>query len=250
MNTQTIIESRSTNPQTAAIALDVSGYEVFSDGDQGSAHVLAHRMVDTGQYELGRQLLGSWLDGYTGSGSQWVHLQFHMALFELATGHWDDAHRRYLDHVLPTAESSEEALTDAPALLWRLALSASEGTQLEWEPLRQTALKRMRRPSDPFVELHNLLAIAGAGDLRSLDTHINSDTADSIRRHLVCKLATALSAFVKGNYRRAADLLSRLLPRIPEIGGSAAQIQLFEQMAEVSLQRSVTGGQTLRHAVH
>jgi hypothetical protein len=196
MNKQTVIEIRSTKPQTAAIALDASGYEVFSDGDQGAAHVLAHRMVDTGQYELGRQLLGGWLDGHTGSGSQWVHLQFHMALFELATGHWEAAHRRFLDHVLPTAESSEDALTDAPALLWRLALSASDGTQLEWEPLRQSALKRMRRPSDPFVELHNLLALAGAGDLPSLDTYINSCT-----------------------------------------GGSRAQIQLFEQMAAVSLQR-------------
>jgi hypothetical protein len=237
MNKQTVIEIRSTKPQTAAIALDASGYEVFSDGDQGAAHVLAHRMVDTGQYELGRQLLGGWLDGHTGSGSQWVHLQFHMALFELATGHWEAAHRRFLDHVLPTAESSEDALTDAPALLWRLALSASDGTQLEWEPLRQSALKRMRRPSDPFVELHNLLALAGAGDLPSLDTYINSCTADSTRMHLVCKVVTALSAYVKGHYRRAAELLRGLLPRIPEIGGSRAQIQLFEQMAAVSLQR-------------
>ena len=234
MNDHTVIATPSTGQQPIAVARDVSGYEIFSRGDQGAAHVLAHQMVDTGQFELGRQLLGSWLDGHSGSGSQWVHLQFHMATFEIATGHWDAAYRRYLHHVLPTAASSEDALTDAPALLWRLALSAADGTQLEWEPLRQTALERMRRPSDPFTELHNLLALAGAGDLNSLETYISSCTVDSSRVHLVCRLARALSAFVKGQFCRAADLFRALLPRIPEIGGSRAQIQLFEQMAAVS----------------
>jgi hypothetical protein len=245
---QTVIETRRTKPDAATIAVDASGYEIFSRGDQGAAHVLAHRMMDTGQYERGRQLLGRWLEGRSGSGSQWVHLQFHMAIFELATGHWQAPHRRYLDHVLPAAESSEDALTDAPALLWRLALSAPEGTALEWEPLRQTALERMRRPSDPFTELHNLLALAGAGDLKSLDAYTNSCTADSFRRHLVCKLAKALSAYVKGHYRRAADLLWRLLPKIAEIGGSRAQIQLFEQMAAASWRRAMTGDEPSWHA--
>ena len=234
MNDHTVKDTSSTKSHRATIAHDVSGYEIFSSGDQGAAHVLAHHMVDTDQYELGRRLLGHWLDGRTGSGSKWVHLHFHMAIFELATDHWEAAHRRYLEHVLPTAASSEDALTDAPALLWRLALSAPDGTKLEWEPLRQTALKRMRRPSDPFIELHNLLALAGAGDLRSLDAYVNSRTADSFRMRLVRKLATALSAFVEGHYRRAADLLGNLLPRIPEIGGSRAQMQLFELMAAAS----------------
>jgi thioredoxin-like negative regulator of GroEL len=240
MNNQTVIDTRSAKPHAATVAHDVSGYEIFSGGDQGAAHVLAHHMVDTGQCELGRQLLGRWLDDHAGSGSQWVHLHFHMAIFELATGHWDAAYRRYLQQVLPTAQSSEDALTDAPALLWRLALSAPEGTELEWEPLRKTALKRMRRPSDSFTELHNLLALAGAGDLGSLDTYMKTCAADSSDRHLVCRLATALLAYVKGHYYRAADLLWRLLPRIPEIGGSRAQIQLFEHMAAASLRRATS----------
>ena len=231
---QPVINTSRANPHAAAIAFDASGYRIFSSGDCGTAHVLAHHMVDTGQYALGHELLGGWLDSHTGSGSRWVHLQFHMAIFELATGRWEAAHRRFLDHVLPTAESSEDALTDAPALLWRLALSAPDGARLEWEPLRQTALKSMRKHRDPFIELHNLLALAGAGDLRSLDTYVNSRKADSFRKRLVCKVAAALSAFVKGHYDRAADLLRKLLPRIPEIGGSRAQVQLFELMAATS----------------
>ena len=248
MTNPTTIATRSANPHAASIDVDASGYEIFSAGDQGAAHVFAHHMVDTDQYEPGRQLLGGWLDGHTGSGSQWVHLQFHMAVFELATGHWEDAHRRYLEHVLPTAENSEDALTDAPALLWRLALSAPEGTELVWGPLRRNALERMHRPGDPFTELHNLLALAGAGDLESLDTYMNTRTADSLRMRLVFKVATALSAYVKGHYRLAANLLWRLLPRIPEIGGSWAQIQLFEQLVTASLRKASAGGQPSWHA--
>ena len=244
MSKQTVIETSVTTPPAMAIARDASGYEIFSSGDQGAAHVLAHHMVDTAQYERGRRLLGRWLDDHAGSGSQWVHLHFHMAIFELATGHWEAAHRRYLEHVLPTAESSEDALTDAPALLWRLALSASAGTNLEWEPLRQTALERMRRPSDPFTELHNLLALAGAGDIESLGKYMNSCTADSHRLQPVCRLAGALSACVKGQHRRAADLFRALLPRIPEIGGSRAQIQLFEQLATASRRKATPGSRT------
>ena len=243
MAIQTFTETRSANLHGAAIALDASGYEIFSKGNLGEAHVLAHHMVDTDRYEYGRQLLGDWLDARTGSGSQWVHLQFHMALFELATGHWEAAHRRYLHEVLPTAESSEDALTDAPALLWRLALAAPEGTELNWEPLRRTALVRMRRPSDPFTELHNLLALAGAGDLVSLEAHVNSRTANSFRVRLIRELAEALSAYVRGHYRRAADLLWESLPRIPEVGGSRAQIQLFEEIVRASRRNSTASDQ-------
>ena len=248
MSSQSVIETNSRNPDAAPVAVDVSGFRIFSAGGPGEAHTMAHHMVDTAQYERGHRLLGSWLDGHAGSGSQWVHLQFHMAIFELATGHWDAAHRRYLEHVLPTAKSSENALTDAPALLWRLALSAPQGTELDWEPVRQTALKRMRRPCDSFTELHNLLALAGAGDLGSLDKYMKTRTADSFDMRLVVKLADALLAYVKGHYYRAADLLCRLLPRIPEIGGSRAQTQLFEQMAAASLRKATSCGRQAQAA--
>ena len=73
---------------------DVSGFGVFSQGDAGQAHVAAHRMLDEGRHELGHRLLGAWLEGRSGSGSDWTHLQWHMAVFELAVGQWDAAFAR------------------------------------------------------------------------------------------------------------------------------------------------------------
>ena len=129
-------------------AQDISGYQVFSSGDVGAAHVMAHRMLDENQIELGHQRLGEWLQNRTGSGSDWIHLQFHMAVFELATNDWDAAYARFMNEILPTATTTEEALTDAPALLCRLALAAPAQVELPWDALRNTALGRMRRPSD------------------------------------------------------------------------------------------------------
>ena len=73
---------------------DVSRFGVFSHGDAGQAHVAAHRMLDEGRHELGHRLLGAWLEGRSGSGSDWTHLQWHMAVFELAVGQWDAAFAR------------------------------------------------------------------------------------------------------------------------------------------------------------
>ena len=56
---------------------DESGYVIFSDGEVGSAHVMAHRLLDAGDIALGRDRLGQWLVGREGSGSDWAHIQFY-----------------------------------------------------------------------------------------------------------------------------------------------------------------------------
>jgi hypothetical protein len=228
-----------TSPLSSESVRDASGFEIFSTGESGAAHEMAHRMLDQDRLVDGYRLLGAWMKGRSGTGSEWVHLQFHMAIFELAVGDWESAHTRFLNQILPTAASSEDALTDAPQLLWRLALAAPRPTRLSWGPVRQTAIKRMRRPSTPYVQLHNLLALAGAGDFESLNRHISSQKLfeSSGSTHIVYDMAVALSAFVTRQNRYAADIFARVVPRIGEIGGSKAQNQLFEQIALAARQQ-------------
>lgn len=213
-------------------ALDASGYAVFSAGDAGDAHVQAHRALDEGRHELGRRQLGAWLDGRVGAGSEWVHLQFHMAIFELAADDWKAAYTRFMKEILPAAARTEFALTDAPGLLWRLALTAMHPVELPWAQLRRTALRCMRRPSEPFVELHHLLALAGAGDVESLDRWLERRPArrGSPLDSSVEQAAAALRSCAAGSYHRAAVLLQNVAPQLSRVGGSRAQNQLFTEI--------------------
>lgn len=211
---------------------DARGYEVFSQGEMGAAHALAHQMFDSGRLQLGHRLLGEWLASHKGQGSDWVHLQFHMAVFELAAGDWHGAYGRFLSQVLPTAAATAEALTDAPALLWRLAISAPEPVALPWQPLRRTALACMQGDASPFVQLHQLLALAGAGDAENIHRWLRTRRpAGSKLNPVVERFALACVALANRDYPRADRLLQALLPDLPQIGGSHAQGQLFGQLA-------------------
>lgn len=215
---------------------DASGFEVFAAGQAGQAHVVVHRMLDRDRHDLGHRFLGAWLRERSGSGSEWIHLQWHMAVFELELGHWRAALSRFQDHILPAATTTEDALTDGPALLWRLMLASPAPVTLPWEPVRARALARMHRPSSPYVELHHLLALAGASDFTGIDRwlHTMTRTARSRVEALVVQMTTALRAFATGEYRRCTALLATTLPHIGEIGGSRAQNQLFSQLDQMS----------------
>lgn len=225
---------------SAVNARDMRGYEIFSHGPSGEAHALAHRLTDTARWRLGHQLLGEWLDTHRGIGSDRVHLQFHMAIFELALGEWDSAHRRFVSEVLPTAASTAEALTDAPALLWRLALSAPELVMLPWEPIRRTALAHMHDTPDPFVQLHHLMALAGANDTSSIALWLRAKSgfARTKEQRVLERFALAMSALSSGAFLQAADLLHAVLPDLTQIGGSQAQNQLFDQLAAWVVRRA------------
>lgn len=236
-------ETGSLDDRAASKTRDISGYRIFDHGATGAAHALAHRMLDSGRIEAGHRALGHWLDGRSGRGSDWVHLHFHMAIFELALGEWEQAHNRFHEAVLPTAATSADALTDAPGLLWRIAMSASEAVELPWQPLRRVALANMRDSNNPFVQVHNLLALAGAGDSAGIERwlHAQAGRARSRQQRLVVQIARALGALAGGHYQQAGNMLWTILPRVSLLGGSHAQLGLFTQLAAWSARRQQGG---------
>ncbi len=208
---------------------DVSGFAIFSSGESGVAHDIAHQMLDRDEFELGYQTLGAWLDTHEGNGSEWVHLNWHMGVFELALGYWDGAFERFRAEILPAAIETEEALTDAPAMLWRLRMAAPRHVDLPWQPVRMRALDRLQRPSDPYVELHSVLALAGAGDLDNLDRWLTgrASSEPSRRRRLVARMAVGLRAYAAGDFQHAGWVLGDTVPHLAEVGGSRAQNEMF-----------------------
>ena len=224
-----------------ATSHDVGGFGVFSQGDAGQAHVMAHRMLDEGRHELGHQLLGTWLQSREGSGSDWTHLQWHMGVFEIAVGQWEFALARFETQILPVAAHSYDALTDAPAMLWRLQIAAQRPVTLAWEPVHATAVHRLSQPVGPYVELHCLLALAGAGDVEGLDRwmHGRRATLDP-RTKLLAQMGVGLRALAAEDYELSAAVLAAAVPRVSELGGSHAQNLLFNDIAELSWERAQT----------
>jgi hypothetical protein len=213
-------------------ARDISGYRIFSRGDVGLAHALAHQALDEGDYRGGHRILGQWLEGRSGEGSsqcQWVHIQWHMLVFELAVGEWDAAYARFDEHIRPHG-ASDTAATDAPAALWRLKLAASGPVELPWDEVRRGALSRMERTRDRYVELHDLLALAGAGDVDALDRWIDERAIDGEEDRALHGIGRALRFYAAGIYADAARAMAQVLPSLPRIGGSRAQNELFTDL--------------------
>lgn len=215
---------------------DNSGYAVFSDGEIGAMHVLAHRFLDSRAPQRGHQILEQWLAVRSGHGPRWIHIQWHMAVFELALGHWQAALNRFWKFILPAVLTSDDALTDAPALLWRLALETPKQVSLPWDCVRDRALLSLKGQSSAFVTLHNLLALAGAGAIEHLEAWIRDQNTRprATRKNTVVRFAAALRSFVAEDFAAAASDLTALAPTVTRIGGSRAQNEIFLKIRDAA----------------
>jgi hypothetical protein len=216
---------------------DISGYQIFSAGELGEAHEMAHQMLDLGLNDVGYRRLGRWLEGRTGSGSQWVHLQWHLLVFELAVGRRDEAFARLQRHVLPAAATGD-ALTDAPAALWRLWLAGADTDALPWSVVRGAAVEHLDEVDDHYVTLHDLLALAGAGDLAAIDRWLTASAARTAKEHTLERFALGLRCFAAGDFAHSAAALAIALPGVADLGGSRAQNELFYDIFRVARSRS------------
>jgi hypothetical protein len=159
-------------------------------------------------------------------------MHWHMGVFELALGEWTAAYARFNEFILPAVDRGEAA-TDAPAMLWRLRLNAPRPAPLPWEVVRKYALESLEAEADDFVVLHDLLALAGAGDVPNLDRWLHTHTPrNSESTNVLPRLGQGLRAFANEDYGRAAAVFRENLPRLAAVGGSDAQRQLFDRITE------------------
>jgi hypothetical protein len=217
---------------------DSSGYPIFAGGELGGAHSHAHQLLDSARAAEGRLLLGRWLEGRSGRGSRWVHLQWHMVVFELAAGAWWQAYERFTTHVLP-ATVEGDAETDAPSGLWRLALARPRAA-LPWAAVRRAALGRRGARVSSWVRAHDLLAFAGAEDRVSLTSWVQSAEHEGRGRdetQTLLRLAEALLAWIEQDWSTVAVRLGETLPSLVTFGGSRAQHELFADMRAEALRR-------------
>ena len=198
-----------------------------------ASHSVAHVFFETGDPDGGSDFLGDWLDGYDRRGPFNVHLSWHQALFQLATGRPDNAVTLYEDHIRPSVvKKNLGSLADSASLMWRMKIYG-DGQPGPWEEVREIALPAaekpgpalQRRPRRPHLRRRRIHRRARTHDRRTRRVR-HRRQRPRLRGHM--PLVKGIEAFAHGAYDDAADNLDGLVEQLPRIGGSHAQREVFE----------------------
>ena len=208
-----------------------------------ASHSVAHVFFETGDPDGGSDFLGDWLEGYDRRGPFNVHLSWHHALFQLATGRPEDAVSLYEGHIRPSVvEKNLGSLQDAASLLWRMKIYG-DGEPAPWNEVLEIARPAAENPGPAFRDAHAALAFAAGGHTEEMGKLISGLDAmagegNPLSSEVMLPLAKGIEAFANGAYDDAADNLDGLVDQLARIGGSHAQREVFEDTILESYIRS------------
>lgn len=203
-----------------------------------AVHSVAHVYFERGDAVAGADFLRTWLEGFDCPASSYVHLSWHLALFELALGQYQRAIERYEQDIRPyVVAKSMATLPDSASFLWRVQMYS--GTRLShpaappWEDVRPLATPMAEKPGFAFQVAHAALALAACDDrdaLTMMMAHLQrtAEQGDRFTREMVVPLVQGIVAFAQGEYAKAAQCLEPVCPQLVRIGGSHAQREVFE----------------------
>jgi tetratricopeptide (TPR) repeat protein len=199
-------------------------------------HTVAHVMEMTGRPEDGlgwmaaREALWS-----TPTHTNQAHIWWHRALFHIELGQYEAALALYDGPVRATQRRLGNILTNASALLWRLdTLGCDVGDR--WHELADLWEGHADGKCLVFTDIHAAMAELGAGREALVDQRLAAmrDTAASDReaarlyRTVGVPVVEGLTAFRRGAYDRAIELLTQTRFDLWGIGGSHAQRDVID----------------------
>jgi tetratricopeptide (TPR) repeat protein len=205
-----------------------------------ASHSIAHVYFERGDTVAGTDFLAKWLPGFDDRASYHVHLSWHLALFELAMGHYQRSLELYDTNIRPSvAAKSPLSLTDSASLMWRLQMYGAAAPSGVMEELCAQAAPAAEKPGPAFRDCHAALAFAVAGDDQSLGRMMDglravADKGDILAGEVMLPLVQGISAFVHQDYDEAVRLMEPLFglearfDQLCRVGGSHAQREVFE----------------------
>ncbi|HEX6273138.1 MAG TPA: tetratricopeptide repeat protein [Polyangiaceae bacterium] len=223
----------------ASVALDQRG--------AWSWHAVAHVLEMQNRTAEGIAWLGSeprpWADGLFA-----IHNFWHLALFHLELGDFDEVLRLYDGPIYGQRSRLVLDMIDASAMLFRLALRGVDAGE-RWKPLADNWAPHVSARNYAFNDYHAMMAFVGTGDvarqeavLESLRAAVASagDNA-AFSREVGLPAALAVQAFGRGDYAGAVKLLRPIRSYADRFGGSHAQRDLLDLMM---LEAALRAGET------
>lgn len=199
------------------------------------AHIKAHVLYEMGENRAGLDYLSAWLKGYEREGLMHCHNSWHVALFTLVLGDAARASEIYRAQVHPGASwgPALNVATDAPAFLWRAELAGQPRRPELWREVKDYVLKSFPKAGIAFVDVHRALACIAAEDNDTLaavtaEIEERAATGRSPAGDVVPRIAKGLTAYARGDWAGAIEVLEKVLPETVRIGGSRAQRDLVE----------------------
>src|SRR5947207_4445491 len=194
-------------------------------------HTVAHVMEMTGRPEdgLGWMAAREALWSSPGHLNQ-VHIWWHKALFHLELGQYDAALALYDGPVRATQRPVALSLTNASALLWRLdTLGYDIGDR--WRELADLWADRADGKCLVFGDIHAAMAELRSGQEALVErrlaamhqTAASGAEAAGLYRTVGSSVVEGLTAFHRGAYDEAVELLLPVRFDLWQIGGSHAQ---------------------------
>lgn len=213
--------------------------------DAWGLHAVSHVHEMTGRPDDGIAWIAGHENHIAGCNNFGGHLFWHLALFKLEKGAFDEVFALYDAHIRAEKTDDFRDIANGASLLMRLEIEGRDvGTR--WEELADKAEARLDDRAYVFADLHYLLALLGAGRQDAAETLVRS-IAHGPARHAAqnsvasgagALLAEGIAAFSRGDMNAAADKLMAARGRCVSIGGSDAQRDVFEQVTIEALIRA------------
>ncbi|WP_231402434.1 tetratricopeptide repeat protein [Caenimonas aquaedulcis] len=209
-------------------------------------HALAHVMLTQGRNEEGHAFMQDVSGTWTGLNSfMLTHNWWHQALFAIELGRHEEALGLYDRRVWGVAKDYSQDQINAVSLLARLELAGVD-VGARWDDVADHLVARETDHVLPFLDMQYLYGLARAGRphadalMRGIEDRAGRTPAHARAawQDVCVPAARGLLAHARGDYLRAATELGKAMPRLPEIGGSHAQRDLFARVQRDALRRS------------
>jgi tetratricopeptide (TPR) repeat protein len=210
----------------------------INPADIWAAHAVAHVAEMEGRLRDGLSWIGSTSPDWRGCNSFARHLRWHEGLYHLDLERHDRVLELYDREVANPPSDEYLDMANAASLLWRLE-QAGVDVGNRWRALANDAGRHVNDHALVFVDLHYLMALAGANETDAAEQFIDScdrfaatgtGSEAVVMGEIGVPLARAVWAHRRGRYADAVAALAPVRRDIRRIGGSHAQRDVFEQL--------------------